>query len=329
MTVPAQMRAAHVQALGGPEQIEVGELPVPRPGPTDVLVRLEASEVNHVDRFVRSGAYPTHTPFPFIIGRDVVGTVVATGAGVDRLQPGDRVWSNSLGVDGRQGTFADYVLIPIERAYRLPDGVDPDAAAVVLHGAATAHIGLFRRAHLHPGDTVLVGGGAGAVGSAITQMATAAGARVVVTASPGDDQWCRSCGAEAVIDYHDPAMYQRIAEATPQGIDIWWDNSGNHDFEAALPLISRGGTVVLMAGMQASPVLPAGALYTRDVSIRGFAISNAGVDDLADAADAINRLLAEGRLAGRVDRRCTLQQSREAHEALASEHLRGRILIHP
>lgn len=327
--IPTRMRAAYINSLGGPEVIEVGELPVPEPGPTDVLVRMVASEVNHVDQFVRSGAYPTHTPFPFIIGRDVVGTVVATGSGVGHLRPGDRVWSNSLGVHGRQGTFAEYVLIPTDRTYRLPDGVEPDDAAVVLHAAATAHIGLFRRARLNPGETVYVGGGAGAVGSAIVQLARAAGARVVATASPRDEQWCRTCGAEAVVDYHDPDLYRRLADAAPQGIDLWWDNSGSHDFDAALPLLNDGGSVVLMAGMQARPTLPVGGLYTRDLSIHGFAISNAGVDDLAAAAGAINRLLEQGRLGGRTARTYSLQQARQAHQAIATEHLRGRLLIHP
>jgi len=328
-TFPERMRAAYVRSLGGPENIEVGSLPVPRPGPTDLVVRMLASEVNHVDLFVRSGAYPTHTPFPFVIGRDVVGTVVATGAGVSDLRPGDRVWSNSLGVGGRQGTFAEYVLIPAERAYRLPENVAAEDAAVVLHGAATAQIGLFRRAKLRPGQTVFVAGGGGAVGSAVAQIAADAGARVVASASADDQQWCRSCGAEHVIDYRDPQLYQRIAEATPQGIDLWWDNSGRHDFDSALPLLNEGATMVLMSGMQARPVLPVGQVYTREVTIRGFAISNAGVDDLAEAAATINRMLAAGDLRGRAARTYTIDQARQAHETISTERLRGRILIHP
>lgn len=327
--IPERMRAAYVRSLGGPENIEVGSLHVPRPGPTDVLVRMLASEVNHVDLFVRSGAYPTHTPFPFVMGRDVVGTVVTTGAGVSVFRPGDRVWSNSLGVDGRQGTFAEYVLIPADRTYPLPENVTAEDAAVVLHGAATAQIGLFRRAHLRAGQTVFVAGGGGAVGSAVTQIATDAGARVVVSASTLDEQWCRSCGAEHVIDYRDPQQYQRLEEAAPQGVDLWWDNSGRHDFDFALPLLNDGATMVLMSGMQARPALPVGQVYTRDVTIRGFAISNAGVDDLADAAATINRMLAAGNLRGRTARTYKIDEARRAHEAIASERLRGRILIHP
>ena len=200
---PATMRAAFICQTGGPDRIEVGPLPTPRPGPTDVIVRMTASEVNHVDLFVRSGAYATHTPFPFVIGRDLVGTVVETGAGVNGFAPGDRVWCNSLGHHGRQGAFAEYAAVASDRLYRLPERVDPARAAPVLDTAATAHLGLVREARLRLGETILVGGAGGGVGSAVVQLATGMGARAIATASPSDEQWCRSCGADAVMDYHD------------------------------------------------------------------------------------------------------------------------------
>lgn len=120
---PAVMAAAYITSHGPADSIQAGDLPVPAPGPTDVLVRTEALSVNHVDTFVRSGAYRTHTPFPFIIGRDLVGTVATHGTGVPGFRAGDRVWCNSLGHDGRQGSFAQYALVPVERLYRLPEGV--------------------------------------------------------------------------------------------------------------------------------------------------------------------------------------------------------------
>ncbi|BCT74390.1 hypothetical protein SCMU_02320 [Sinomonas cyclohexanicum] len=159
------MQAAFVRELGGTDRIEIGQLPVPEVGPTDVLVRMEASAVNHVDLFVRSGAYQTKTPFPFVIGRDLVGTVAAAGLGVVGFAPGDRVWTNSLGHAGRQGAFSEYAVVAEDRLYPLPDGVDPTAAAPVLHAAATAYMGLVREACLQPGETVFVAGGGGAVGA--------------------------------------------------------------------------------------------------------------------------------------------------------------------
>lgn len=329
MDVPRSMRAAFIRVKGGPELIEFGMLPVPSPGPTDVLVAMEASEVNHVDLFVRSGEYQTHTPFPFVIGRDLVGTIVETGSGVDGFRVGDRMWSNSLGHAGRQGSFAEYAVVPADRCYPLPDGVDPLSAAAVLHTAATAHIGLFRRARLQTGETVFVGGAGGGVGSALVQIAAASGAKVIAAASARDTKWCLACGATEVLDHHLPDLYERVGELVPEGVDIWWDASGHHDFGACLPLVRPGGAVVVMAGMGASPVLPVGALYTRDLSLHGFAISNASVDDLAGSARLVNELLAQGRLQARIAEVVPLAEAARAHQMMAEAKVPGRILVQP
>jgi NADPH:quinone reductase-like Zn-dependent oxidoreductase len=329
--VPDTMIAAFVRATGGVDRIEVGRLPTPVPGPTDVLVNGEASGVNHVDLFVRSGAYRTHTPFPFVIGRDLVGTVVAAGPGVSEFAPGDRVWCNSLGHGGRQGAFAQYAVAPVDRVYPLPDGVAAAEAAPVLHAAATAYLGLFREARLAPGETVFVGGAGGAVGSAVVQLAVAAGARVVATASRHDLPWCTECGAAVVLPYdtgdHDADHDEQLRAAAPDGFDVWWDNRGHHDFERTLPLLRQGGRIVVMAGLAAAPVLPVGALYVRDVSVHGFAISNASVADLAAAATVVNSGLASGRVRVRVGATYGLTDAAAAHAALESGSVRGRILV--
>ena len=330
MILPGTMRAAFIRQTGGVERIEVGELPVPRPGPTDVLVRMQASAVNHVDLFVRSGAYPTHLPFPFVIGRDLVGTVAVVGAGVDRFRHGDRVWCNSLGHHGRQGAFAEYAVVAAERLYPLPDEVDAEQAVAQLHTAATAWIGLVREARLQAGETVLVEGAGGGVGTAITQMASRMGARVIATASKVDEAWVRACGAEHVIDYRDPDRYDRVRTAAAQGIDVWWDNSGRNDFARCLPLLAQGARTVVMSGLgRAEPTLPVGLLYTRDASLRGFAISNASVGDLAAAARTINRLLSAGHLRARIGARLGLAGAARAHAALAAGKTSGRIVVLP
>lgn len=329
MTGPDTMLAAYVKATGGVERIEVGRLPTPVPGPTDVLIRLLASAVNHVDLFVRSGAYRTRTPFPFVIGRDIVGEVVATGRGVSEFAPGELVWCNSLGHAGRQGAFAEYALAPADRVYPLPTGVRPDAAAPVLHAAATAYLGLFPVAQLAPGDTVFVGGAGGAVGSAVVQLAAGAGARVVATAAREDLRWCSGCGATEAIPYDADDLDDRVRGAAPGGIDIWWEASGRHDFGRTLPLLRRGGRVVVMAGLDAAPTLPVGQLYLRDASLRGFAISNASVADLAAAARLVNARLATGGLRVRVGATYRIADAAKAHEALESGAVRGKILVLP
>ncbi|MBS0406879.1 MAG: NADPH:quinone reductase [Proteobacteria bacterium] len=320
------MPAACIDRVGGP--IRIAALPVPRPGPTDVLVRVAASGVNHVDLFVRSGAYRTHTPLPFVIGRDAVGSVVEVGAGVAAFAVGDRVWCNSLGHAGRQGALAEYAVVAADRLYRLPDAIDPEHAAVVLHTGATAHLGLARQARLQAGETLFVEGAGGGVGSAIVQMARFMGARIVATAARRDHDWCRQCGADVLIDYHDDDRYEQARQAAPEGIDVWWDTSGRNDFAAVLPLMRLGGRAIVMSGLRGGAAsLPVGPMYTRDVSLHGFAISNASVSDLAHAATAINRLLAAGRLNARIGATFALHQTDQAYAAMAAGQLAGRIVI--
>lgn len=321
-------RAAFVNQLGDPSVIEVGDLPVAAVGPLDVLVSAEAMAVNHVDTFVRSGSYATPTPLPFVIGRDLVGTILTVGDAVTGFAVGDRVWTNSMGHGGRQGTFAASVVVPAERLYPLPTGVPSHDAARVLHVAATAWLGLFRHAGLSLGETVLVNGAGGGVGTAVGQLAKAAGARVVATTSAARIDWVRSCGADEVLDYRSPSLAGDIGSAAPCGIDVWWDSSGINDVGLALPRLALGGRFLMISGMDSQPSLRAGDLYPRDASLLGFAISNASVSDLASAARPINALLAGGALRSRAGEVFPLARAADAHRAVEAG-AEGRLLVVP
>lgn len=328
-----QMTAAFVRQLGGEDNINIGPLPVPNCAPQQVLIKVAALAVNHVDTFVRSGAYVTPLPMPFIVGRDCVGQVVQVGEGVSEFALGDRVWCNSLGYDGRQGCFAEYALAPQERVYALPDTVTDFVAAVsLLHPSATAYLGLFREAGLQAGDTVFVGGAGGGVGSATVQLAHAAGARVIASTSARDRDWVAACGADKILDYHDADLWQQIAQAAPQGIDVFWDNSGQHHFKQTLGLLAQGGRIIVTAGLNALAELPIGDLYTKDASVHGFAISNASVADLAAAAKAVNRALAKDLLQTRIAYRLPLAETAQAHRLQAGpkhQQAPGRIVVLP
>jgi NADPH:quinone reductase-like Zn-dependent oxidoreductase len=322
------MRAAYITELGPPDRIRVGDLPVPEPGPTDVLVAVRVVTVDPVDALIRSGRYRTLTPFPFIVGRDLAGIVAGSGRGAP-FRPGEQVWCNSLGHDGRQGSFAEYAVVPAERLYRLPEGCDPDLAVAVAHPAATAYLAWFVHAGLRSGETVYVGGAAGNVGFAAVQLAHAAGARIVASARPADHERCREAGADAVADYRDPGLADRLRTAAPGGFDVFWDTSGHHDLELAAGLLAPGGRVLLTAGVAARPVLPVGQLYTRDITLLGFVISRAPASDLALAASHINRMLASGRLTARITGELTLDQTAEAHRRIEAGEVGGRLLIRP
>jgi NADPH:quinone reductase-like Zn-dependent oxidoreductase len=320
------MRAAYITGLGPAEAIRVGELPVPEPGPTDVLVRVEVVVVDPVDTMVRSGGYATPTPFPFVVGRDLVGTVAAAGPGAAGFAAGDRVWCNSLGHGGRQGSFAEYAVVAAERLYHLPAGVDPVAAVAVLHPAATAYLALFRHGGLRPAETVYVGGAAGNVGTALTSLAGSAGARVLAGARPRDAEWCRSAGAAEVVDYRDPELPGRLAALAPGGIDLYVDTSGHLDLPGAIELLADRGRVVLLACGGQRLTLPAGPLYTHDRRVLGFAISGATTAELAEAAAVVNDRLAAGALPARVRAVWPLERAAEAHRAVEGG-LRGRTVL--
>lgn len=325
------MNAAYVQELGAPEQIRYGQLPVPRIGPTDVLVAVEAVTVDPVDTFVRSGAFPTATPFPFVIGRDLAGTVAAVGDGATGFAVGDRVWANSLGHGGRQGSFAQYAAVPADRLYHLPDGVDPARAVGVAHMAATAWLGLFRHARLGLGETIYIGGGAGNIGDAAVRLAVAAGARVIASASDDGLDRCREAGATVVVDYRDPDAAEQIRDAAPGGVNVYWDTSGHHDFDSAVALMAHGGRILLTAaGPNPRVELPISAAYTHDVSLHGFVISNATASDLAAAADVLNQRLADGALSARIADIMPLADAAEAHRRVEAGHVSGaRLILQP
>ncbi|BAJ31673.1 MULTISPECIES: NADPH:quinone reductase [Kitasatospora] len=322
------MLAAYIDELGSPDAIRHGELPDPVPGPNEVLVAVEVVSVNHVDTFVRSGAWRTPLEFPFVIGRDLVGTVLGTGpAAAHRFRPGDRVWCNSLGHDGRQGAAAERAVVPVDRLYRLPDGVDPVDAVALAHPAVTAYLALFEQARLRAGESVLVLGAAGNVGSAAVVMAAHAGARVLATASARDAGYVRSLGAAEVLDYRDPDLVGRIRALCPDGVDVHVDTSGRNDLDTGVDLLASRGRLVLLAGLRTRPVLPVGPLYLKDRSILGFAISHADGAQLAAAAAHVNHLTAAGLLRPRATEVLPLARAAEAHRRLDDGAVSGKLVL--
>ncbi|MGW4688448.1 NADPH:quinone reductase [Streptomyces sp. NPDC004244] len=324
------MRAAFIEELGPAENIRYGEMAPPTPGPTDVLVEVEAVSVNPVDTFVRSGIFRTPVEFPFAVSRDLVGTVVSAGPGATGFAVGDRVWCNSLGHGGRQGAAAEQAVVPVERLYHLPPGVDAAEAVAVVHPAGTAYLALFTHGRVRPGETVLVAGAAGNVGSALVTMAVEAGARVIATAGARDAEHCRSLGASEVLDYKDPALVARILDAAPKGIDVHIDTSGTNDLSTAVEVLAPRGRIVLLAGARSRPVLPAGPLYMKDGAVVGFVISHATTAELAEAAVAINRLMANGRLRARSVERAPLSDAARTHRRIEAGELHGsRVVLLP
>jgi len=326
----AIMKAAYIEQPGPAESIHYGELPLASPRAHEVLVRTLAVAVNHVDTYIRSGALASPLPRPFIVGRDVVGVVEATGAGVQNLTEGDVVWSNCLGIEGLQGTFAEYVVAPEERLYRLPEGVEPCEAVAVVHSALTAIIGLFTKAGLTAGDTLFVHGGSGGVGLAAIQLAKACGARVAVTAgNEAKAACCRRMGADRVIMYRQEDIAEGIRDFAPQGIDVFFETTPAFDPQQTLPMMRKHGRIVIIAGRNHRCTFPLWPFYTRNCSMHGFIVTGTGIEGLRRYARQINAWLAAGNLKATIHCTLHLSQAAEAHRMQEHGGLLGKIVLTP
>jgi NADPH2:quinone reductase len=309
------MKAAYVREPGPASTIIVGDLEKPTPKDHEVLVRVSAAAINPIDTYIRAGVVKMPIPLPYIIGCDLAGTVEACGPDVTWFNVGDRVWGSNQGLMGRQGVAAEYAAIDESWLYPTPASVDHVSAAAAALVGITAHLGLFRDAKLRAGETVLVNGGSGGVGSMVVQMAKAVGAYVVATAgSPENMDRTKSLGADVVLDYRDASIDEAIRSAAPRGVDVWWETTREPNLERTVPLLAMRGRMILMAGRDARPVLPLGPFYTKDCKILGFAMFNASAEEQQACADDISRWLAEKKLVAPIGRRFPLEESARAHE---------------
>jgi NADPH2:quinone reductase len=318
------MRAAFIKHTGPPEVITVGELPKPQASDGQVLVRIEAVDVNPIDTYVRGGMVAMPLPIPYIIGCDLAGVVEAVGPQVRRFKKGDRVWGSNQGLLGRQGTFAEYAAVDEQWLYPTPKEVTSESAVAMALTGITAHLGLARDARLAAGETLFVNGGTGGVGSAVVQMAKAIGARVITTAgTPEKVNLCKELGADLAINYKADDVDARIKEFAPQGVNLWWETLREPDFERTVGLLSQRGRMVVMAGREARPQFPVGPFYVKGCSLFGFAMFNATPQEQQAAADDINRWMAAGKLKPNVDRVLSLEDAAAAHR-LQEENTIGK-----
>jgi NADPH2:quinone reductase len=327
-TTAVLMKAAFIRQPGGVAQIEIGELQSPTVGPEQVRIRVHSASVNPIDTYIRSGVVAMDLPFPFVVGCDAAGVIEETGCDVKRFAVGDRVWTTNQGLLGRQGTFSEQIAIDEKWNFALPDSVSfEDAAANALTGI-TAHLGLFREAQLQPGETVLVIGGSGGVGSMVVQMAVATGARVIATAGSREKadllgKW----GVDEVILYRQESIAERTKELAPSGVNVFWETRREPDFLAAVDVMAARGRMVLMAGRDATPEFPVGPFYVKECSVHGFVMFKATPIEMMTAAEDLSRWMADGKISANIGARFSLDEAAKAHELqeLATLHNSGQL----
>jgi len=330
------MKAAYINQTGPPDVIIYGELPMPVAGRTQCLIKVGAVDVNPIDIYIRSGMIPAKLSFPYILGRDLAGTVVEIGTGVKRFKPGDRVWGSNQGTDGRPGTFAEFAAVDERWLYPTPDEVsDEDVAAISLVGI-TAHLGLVRNAKLKAGEVLFVNGGTGGVGSSVAQIAKILSARVITTAgTPEKVEICRKLGADLAINYKTEDVDGAIRTFAPEGVNVWWESLREPNFERAIPLLAMRGRMIVMAGREARPAFPVGPFYVKGCSLHGFTVFMATPEEQQDCAEQINRWLVEGKLKANIDRVLPMSQAAAAHRLQEESTvgktgaLSGKIVLKP
>lgn len=317
------MKAAFIETTGGPEVIQVGELPKPQPQGREVLVRVRYAALNPVDTYIRAGTISMPLPKPFIPGCDLAGVVEQVGPEAKLFKVGDRVWGSNQGLLGRQGTLAEYVCTDEGWLYPTPEEVEDKVAAAAALVGITAHLGLFRCAKLQPGERVFVNGGTGGVGSMVVQMTKAAGGQVMATVGSAEKaEICRGWGCDCVANYKTDDVDAMIKAFTQeQGLQIWYETQREPDFLRMVPLMAKRGRIVIMAGRQAQPVFPVGPFYVNDLSLFGFAMFNASQEEQRACAEDINRWLAEGKLQPPIGKVFPLEQAAEAHRFLEENTL--------
>ncbi|HZI81003.1 MAG TPA: quinone oxidoreductase, partial [Vicinamibacterales bacterium] len=245
------MKAVRVHANGGPEALRYEDVDTPRPGPGDVLVKIEISGVNFIDVQYRAGKYKP-PQLPFVDGMEAAGTVVETGDGVTGVRSGDRVAYTMI-----LGTYAEYQAVPAARVVTLPDHVDFRSGAAVMLQGTTAHYLTHSTFPLSPGDTALVHAGAGGVGQLIIQVARKRGARVFATAgTEAKAELAREAGAEHAIIYTRQDFEAEVKRLTGgRGVDVVYDSVGKDTFDRSLNCLRPRGVLALF-GFSSGPVPP-------------------------------------------------------------------------
>ncbi len=244
------MKAIQVRQVGGPEALEVVDLPHPAPKPNQAVVRVAASGVNYADVYFREGRYKAS--LPLVLGQEGAGVVTSVGADVRFVQVGDRVaWA------GVQGSYAEYVAIPSDRLVPIPPGVSEHQGAAAMVQGMTAHYLAYDTFPLKQGQTALVHAAAGGVGLLLVQMAHDIGARVIATVSTAEKaKLAREAGADEVILYTQADFAAETKRITGgDGVDVVYDSVGKTTFEHGLNILRPRGMMVLFGG-SSGPVPP-------------------------------------------------------------------------
>lgn len=322
------MKAIRVLAYGGPEGLQLQDIPDPSPGAGQALVGVEAAGVNFIDVYQRTGLYKL--PLPFTLGQEGAGTVLSVGAGVSSVTPGDKVaWTSIM------GGYAEKAVVPANRLVLLPSGLSTKQGAAIMLQGMTAHYLATDTYALKPGDTCVVHAAAGGVGLLLTQIAKLRGARVIACVSTPDKAvLAGEAGADDVVLYTSEDFADVAKKATGgKGVQVVYESVGKTTFEKSLKSLAPRGLLALF-GQSSGPVAPVnpqilaagGSLFLTRPTLGNYIASD---DELRRRAADLFGWIAAGTLRLRIEHEYPLREAAEAHRALEGRKTTGKVILVP
>jgi NADPH2:quinone reductase len=322
------MKAIQVRQVGGPDAMELVDIPVPDPKANEVVVKISAAGVNFIDVYYREGRYTA--ALPFVVGQEAAGKVSTVGTDVKTVKVGDRVAFTTV-----LGGYAEYQAVPADRLVKIPDGVsDREAAAAMLQGM-TAHYLTRSTFPLKRGDTALVHAAAGGMGLLLVQMARNLGARVIGTVSTEEKaQLAREAGADEVILYtHHEFDVETKRIMAGKGVDVIYDSVGKTTFEKGLDVLRPRGMMVLYGGSSGAvppfdliQLSQKGSLFVTRPTLRHYLLTP---EELQERSADVFAMISHGKLKLRIEHVYPLSEAPQAHRDLEGRKTTGKLLLIP
>jgi NADPH2:quinone reductase len=321
------MKAIRIHQFGGPEVLQVENVPDPIPGKGEVVVQIDAIGINPVETYIRAGTYGPRE-FPFTPGMDAAGTVIKVGEGVTHVKSGDRVYIDA----SLTGTYAEQALCREAQVHLLPDDITFDQGAAIGVPYVTAYRALIQRGEARAGESVLVHGATGGVGLASVQIALALGLTVIATGgSKAGRMLLAEQGATHILDHHQDGYLERVKEITNgKGVDIILEMAAHINLGKDLGVLAQGGRVIVIGSRGPIEINPRDTMI-HDADIRGMSGPGISEADRASIHAAIGAGLRNGTLRPIVSQQFALTEAAQAHEAVmdSSHGARGKIVLKP
>ena len=319
------MKAVRVHEFGGPEVMKLEEVPDLKPGPGQVVVQIHAAGVNPVESYIRTGTYVVKPTLPYTPGNDGAGVVTAVGAGVARVKPGDRVYTSGA----LSGTYAEQTLCLETQVHRLPDNVSFEQGAAMGVAYGTAYRGLFQRGDAKAGETVLVHGASGGVGTAAVQLARAAGMTVIGTAGSEDGmKLVKDQRAHHVLNHSSDAQYDEVMKLSEgRGVDVILEMLANQNLAKDLTVLAKKGRAVVIGSRGTIEINPRDAMG-READIRGVTLLSTTEAESKQMHAALVAGLEDGTLRPVIAQKIPLAEAARAHvEVMRPSGALGKIVL--